>query len=73
MEHENCWEFWACPQGIRDDCPAFLTFNGKDCFDFAENYCPKIDSGFRNCYECPWYNKIKPEINREEKAKSKKY
>jgi len=55
----NCWEFWNCPNEARDDCPAFLTYHGMDCYDFSENHCPKIDKGFEHCRECPWYKKIK--------------
>jgi hypothetical protein len=55
----NCWEFWNCPNEVRDDCPAFLTYHGKDCFDFAGNYCQRKDSGFQHCRDCPWYKNIK--------------
>jgi hypothetical protein len=60
-EKFNCWEFWDCPKEERDNCPAFLTSHGMDCYDFAKNYCPKIDRGFQHCRECPWYKKIKKE------------
>ena len=61
-EPENCWEFWDCPNEERDDCPAFLTYHGMDCYAFAENFCSKTDKGFQHCRECPWYKKIKSTI-----------
>jgi hypothetical protein len=64
MEHKNCWEFWNCSEKIRSKCPAFLTYHGMDCFDFAENDCPKIEKGFNHCSECPWYKKIKSNIDK---------
>ena len=54
-EKRNCWEFWNCRKEARDECPAFLTYHGMDCFDFAENYCPRIKNDFQHCFECPWY------------------
>jgi hypothetical protein len=67
MEHQNCWEFFDCPEKVRDKCPAFLTYHGRDCFNFAENYCPRIYKGFDRCWECPWFKKIKPDFELEEK------
>ena len=61
----NCWEFWNCPKEVRDDCPAFITFHGMNCYDFSEN-CPKIDKGFQHCRECPWYKKIKSATYKKE-------
>ena len=66
MKHQNCWDFWNCSHEVRDDCPAFLTYHGMDCFDFAENYCPRIIAEFQDCRECPWYKKIKPDFDAEE-------
>lgn len=68
MNHQNCWEFWKCPQAVRGKCPAFLTYRGKDCFDFAENYCQRKGSGFQHCSECAWYKKITHDFNRKEKG-----
>jgi hypothetical protein len=55
----NCWEFWDCPKKAKDKCPAFLTFHGANCYDFAENYCPRTEKGFQHCRDCPWYKKVK--------------
>ena len=59
MEPKNCWEFWDCPKDIRDQCPAFLTYHGDECYNFAENYCQRPNMDFQRCEECPWYKKIK--------------
>ena len=40
-EPENCWEFWDCPNEERDDCPAFLTYHGMDCYDVRRKPLPK--------------------------------
>jgi hypothetical protein len=67
MENKNCWEFWDCPKEQRDKCPAFLTYNGRECYNFAENYCPILNNkGFRRCWECPWFKKISPDFKLEE-------
>lgn len=58
MRHQNCWEFWKCPQEVRGNCPAFLTYHGKDCFDFNENYCRRKGSEFQYCNDCAWYKII---------------
>jgi len=67
MKHQNCWEFLKCPEEVRDKCPAFLTYRGMDCFDYAENCCPRMDSGFQHCIECVWYKKITLDFNGNEK------
>jgi hypothetical protein len=58
MEPQNCWEFWNCPKKIRDNCPAYTTNSGRDCYDLAEDYCPKVTNQFKHCQECPWFKKI---------------
>ena len=67
MKHNNCWEFLNCPKEVRDRCPAFLTYHGKDCFDFAENYCQRSDTGFKHCSQCAWYKKIRPDLDGKKK------
>jgi hypothetical protein len=64
MEHQNCWEFNDCPKERRDKCPAFLTYHGRDCYNFAENYCRRPDMAFQRCEECPWYKKIKTDSDK---------
>jgi hypothetical protein len=66
-EVESCWEYWNCPKEVRNDCPAFLTYHGTDCYDFAENYCSKGDKEFKHCRECPWYKKVKQDLKRKGK------
>ena len=59
MEPQNCWEFWDCPAEIRDICPAFTTKSGRECYDLAKDFCPKLKKEFEHCWECPWYKKVK--------------
>jgi hypothetical protein len=65
-ETHNSWEFWNCPNEVRDDCPAFLTYYGMDCFNFAENYCPRMKSDFQHCREFPWYKKLELNFDAKE-------
>ena len=66
MEPQSCWEFWDCPKEHRDNCPAFLTYHGKECYNFAEHYCPRVKKDFDRCWECPWFKKIRPDFKFEE-------
>jgi hypothetical protein len=61
-EPENCWEFWNCPKKARNSCPAFLTYHGMNCYDFAQNHCPRAEKSFKHCKECPWYKKVTHEL-----------
>ena len=58
MEPQNCWEFWNCQKEVRAKCPAYITDSGRDCFDLAENFCPRLKKEFKNCWECPWFKKL---------------
>ena len=60
MESENCWEFWDCPGEVKDNCPAYKTNSGRDCYDLATEFCPRLKNDFKFCWECPWYKIIKP-------------
>ena len=60
MEPQSCWEFWNCPKEVRDECPAYTTNSGKECFYLAEHFCPRLKTEFKSCSECPWYKKMKP-------------
>ncbi len=42
MEPQNCWDFWDCPKEVRDECPAYKTNSGRECFFVAENFCPRL-------------------------------
>jgi hypothetical protein len=66
MKPLNCWEFWNCPEEVKNGCPAFITNYGIDCYDFSENYCPRAEKNFRHCRECPWYKKIQSEFRKKE-------
>lgn len=61
MKSENCWDFWDCPKEVRDECPAYKTNSGRDCYDLAAEFCPRLNTEFKFCWECTWYKKIKPE------------
>ena len=68
MEPKNCWEYWDCSEEIRDKCPAYtIPDSGRDCFDLAKDYCPKVLYGFKHCWECPWYKKIKSDSDKSGK------
>ena len=56
---ENCWEFWDCQVGMRNECPAYTLNAGKDCFNLATDFCPKRKVEYEFCLDCPWYKKIK--------------
>ena len=61
MEHKNCWEYWDCKKEPRDDCPAYTTNSGDECFNVATNFCTKLNKDFKHCWECPWYKIVNPE------------
>lgn len=56
---QNCWDFWECPLDVRHKCPAFTLNAGDDCHNVAKDFCPRTKREFKNCWECPWYQKIK--------------
>lgn len=63
MKPENCWEFWNCPAQIRDHCAAYKADNGRNCFNLAKDFCPKVTNQFKHCRECPWYIEMNPDAN----------
>jgi hypothetical protein len=65
-EAQHCWEYWDCPEAKRAECPSFLNHNGRECYSFAENYCPRLESEFERCWECPWFKKIRPDFKLKE-------
>ncbi len=69
-EPQNCWDFWDCPKEVRDECPAYKTNSGRECFFVAENFCPRLrKKEVEHCWQCPWYQKIKPELNKHSHQK----
>ena len=65
MEPKNCWEYWDCPEEIRDRCPAYtIPYSGRECFYYAKDFCPKLKHEFEHCWECPWYKKIKSDSDK---------
>ena len=67
-EVENCWEFWDCPVEMRVKCPAYTLNAGKDCFNLATDFCPKLKKKeFEHCWECPWYKKVQQDLNQKSK------
>jgi hypothetical protein len=68
MESQNCWEFWNCPDEKKQTCDAYLTNSGKECFNFTKDFTPHVEKEFKKCWECPWYKKIKAEIEKDDKG-----
>ena len=64
---ENCWEFWDCQVGMRNECPAYTLKAGKDCFNLATDFCPRLKVEFKHCWECPWYKKVKQDLKQKGK------
>lgn len=60
---ENCWEYWNCSPETRKEYPAFLYDSGKECWMVAGHcsetggQCPRIKHRFKNCFDCPWFQK----------------
>ncbi len=63
ISHSNCWDFWECPLERRNECPAYKFNAGRECYDVASNYCPRVGRDFVNCWECPWYKKLQSDTN----------
>ncbi len=66
-EPQNCWEFWNCNIRVRKKCPAYINNLGKDCWMIAGSItkdpaCPKLKHQFRNCWQCDWFKKLKPDF-----------
>jgi hypothetical protein len=58
MEPQKCWEFWECQKETKDQCPAYVTDSGRECFNIADDYCLKVHKmKFIDCFECPWFKK----------------
>lgn len=57
----NCWDFWQCDEKTRNDCPAFKTDSGQECWLVASSYCPHAKKEFENCTQCPWFDKLNPQ------------
>ena len=69
-EPQNCWEYWKDTKETRENCPAYKTNSGRECWLIASTKCPrvnqdkpncpKVDRGFKYCWECPWFKKLNP-------------
>ncbi|MBW6441217.1 methyl-accepting chemotaxis protein [Patescibacteria group bacterium] len=59
---QNCWEYWDCKKYIRENCEAYKTDSGKECWLVAAGHCPRSkERGVKDCQDCRWYkinNKI---------------
>jgi len=70
-EPQNCWEFWNCDINIREECPAYTSNSGKECWRVAGHFvtktkkCPKIMHEFKTCFECPWFKKLNPDSDKK--------
>jgi len=68
-ECQNCWDFWKCDDKTKENCPAYKTALGDECWLVASEYCSILKSkGFEKCTECPWFK----EVNQREKKLSSK-
>jgi len=57
-ETQNCWDFWKCNKKTKENCPAYKTESGEECWLVAAEYCPILKAkGFEKCTECPWFKK----------------
>jgi hypothetical protein len=71
-EPQNCWEYWDCE--VKEQCPAYETNSGKECWHVASNACPLINQkkkgiikgkrAFDFCWQCPWFKKFNPNFDK---------
>ena len=66
MIPDNCWEYWECPKEMRDIWPAYVLDSGKNCFNLAKDFCPKLEKDFKHCWEYSWYRQINSFDEKEE-------
>lgn len=59
---ENCWEYWGCPKDVRESCDAYKLNFGKKCYLISPDLSPCRETIFKNCWECPWCNRIAPDF-----------
>lgn len=60
----SCWEYWNCPEKVREKCYIHQKDLGGFCWalePFLEKAkdSPMAQHGFSSCEECPWYKKIR--------------
>jgi hypothetical protein len=71
VEPRNCWEFWNCKDEIRNNCIAYKTSSGAECWMLVgsiarkELHCPKLENRFKDCSECSWFKKMRPDFNKK--------
>jgi hypothetical protein len=58
MEPQNCWEYWDCQKEIKDNCPAYVTDFGRECFNIAADYCLRVMKELNNCWDCPFFENL---------------
>ena len=46
MGTKNCWEYWECPDYVREYCPAFKQDSGESGLLFTEALCPHKQSDY---------------------------
>ena len=70
---QNCWDYWNCPEEVRDACPAYATNSGRECWMVAGSFttsktkCPKAAKEYKFCWECPWFKKLNPDFEKNKK------
>jgi hypothetical protein len=69
QDPQNCWEFWDCPPDVKEKCLAYDLRLGKECWTVAgintrkEARCTRVKLGFKDCWECAWFKKMKPDMD----------
>jgi hypothetical protein len=58
---EKCWDFWKCPDDVKENCKIFQVDEGDDCWnlkDFRGADCPcVVKNGKLGCFVCPLFKK----------------
>jgi hypothetical protein len=62
---QNCWEFMKCDINVRKKCPAYTLNSGKECWFLASRFCPFLKEKFKSCFECPWFKKLNPNVDKD--------
>ena len=61
----RCWEYLDCPQEVRENCQAYTSRNGKECWMVSEKRCGggtasrgSIEEKLVECSRCEYYTKV---------------
>lgn len=58
-EPQNCWEFWGCPEELKEECTAYRGNMGRQCW-IVSGISKKNKTNRRDldCTNCEWYKKV---------------